>query len=76
VTVQQRAGNRDAAGRAQQQVIDAVGNELAKVITDVDTVVDGIAGDVKGLPLIVRLSVLQGGEMPDLGVGRSIGQHR
>ncbi|GFZ49917.1 hypothetical protein JCM24511_07320 [Saitozyma sp. JCM 24511] len=52
VTVQQRAGDSAAARDAQTQVIDAVGNELAKVITNVDAVVDGMAGEVKGLPLI------------------------
>jgi hypothetical protein len=75
-TVQQRASNSAVAGRAQEQVLDAVGNELAKVITNVDTVVDGMAGDVKSQPLVVRLSVLRGTEMPDLGAGRSISQRR
>lgn len=56
-TVQQRASNSAVAGRAQEQVLDAVGNELAKVITNVDTVVDGMAGDVKSQPLVADLLV-------------------
>jgi hypothetical protein len=76
VTVKQRASNNAVAGRAQEQVLDAVGKELAKVITNVDTVVDGMAGDVKSQPPVVRLSVLRGIEMPDLRAGGSIRQHR
>ncbi|RSH95871.1 hypothetical protein EHS25_000964 [Saitozyma podzolica] len=54
VTVQQRAGNSAVAGRAQEQVLDAVGNELAKagLLGNID---DALQGLVRGVEPLLRV---------------------